>query len=411
MTETIQRDAGDKFKGPRLQKLRVVSLMLDAIQQSEKAFIYGATEYKEDVFVKRVTPDLSELYEQNKNFDSAVNFTFNSNQVTNTVVSFVDIWVDRSLSGKNIFLGYYTTAGIGKESTTELTKSIGIVLPDKPILELLKDKNFDHPNLLECVKKLIIAEYEKQYSSPGKKGHIETIKRFSDADWKQFLKCINWEFGECDEVALKEQILNKIKTCRYFNHQAKGRENAILAELLELFDERQKYSDVTEKFVHGSDIKVKFLEACSGQKEKADDPVWKMWEQIPAPSDKRNLVDKIRSVCSGFNPDKLSQLTRKVCRSLIEKDKFETDRSFLAARYRVFERCHEELFRILTEKGNVSELPETVVDEIISQLYGTAKNEIENNSEEFVYRFLSEAVIEGIILELFESCYLAFDMK
>ena len=37
----------------------------------------------------------------------------------------------------------------------------------------------------------------------------------SDNDWKKFLKCIKWEFGQCDEVILKEKILVKIRNCRF----------------------------------------------------------------------------------------------------------------------------------------------------------------------------------------------------
>lgn len=411
MIETIQRDAGDKFKGQRLQKLRVVSLMLDAVQESERAFVYGAIEHKEDVFVKKVTPDLSELYEQNKNYDVTVNFTFNSSQVTNTMVSFLDIWVERSMSKKNVFFGYYATASIGKESTTDYIKNSGLELPDKPILELLQKDDFEYPQLFECVKRLILAAYEKQYSAPDKRGYIDNINEFSNEDWKKFLKCIKWEFGEGDEVLLKEKVLGQIRNCRYFNHSANGKEGAILAELLELFDERQRYSDVTEKFVHGSDIKLKFLEACSISKDKSEDPVWRMWEEMTEPTDKRNLVDKINSVCTGFNPGKLSQLTRKVCRSLIEKEKFETDRNFLSAKYRIFERCHDELYKILSDRGDAKTMTEIEIDQIISQLYLIAKKEIEDGSQEFVYRFISESVIEGVLLELFESCYLSFDSQ
>lgn len=411
MIETIQRDAGDKFKGPRLQKLRVVSLMLDAVQETERAFVYGAIEHKEDVYVKKATPDLTELYEQNKNFDSSTNFTFNSSQVTNTMVSFLDIWIERSMSAKNVFFGYYTTASIGKESYTEFIKSSGMELPDKPILELLQAGNFDYPKLFDCVKKLIVAEYLKQYSKPEKKGFIENINNFSDEEWKNFLKCIKWEFGECDEVALKEKVLDKVRNCRFFSQVALGKEASILSELLELFDERQRYSDVTEKFVHGSDIKLKFLEASSVLKERSEDPIWKMWEEMPAPTDKRNLIDKINSVCPAFNQRKLSHLTRKVCRSLIEKETFETDRTFLSAKYRVFERCYDELTKLLEKNSDSKALAETDIDLMISHLYTVAKAEINSNSQEFVYRFMSESVIEGILLELFESCYLAFDFK
>jgi hypothetical protein len=155
----INREAGDKFKGARLQKLRVVELMLDSIEKSEKAHIYGAIEFEEDVSLSEATSVSTKTFlEQDKNFSTDLNFTLNSPAILNTLIGFLDIWISKNLSNKNVFLGFYSTRNIGKEIETAFIKMNNLDLPDKPILSLLKDKEFKYNNYFKSVITIIINE-------------------------------------------------------------------------------------------------------------------------------------------------------------------------------------------------------------------------------------------------------------
>src|SRR5690606_23434539 len=114
----------------------------------------------------------------------------------------------------------------------------------------------------------------------------------------------------------------------------------IFAQLMEMFDERQNIKDLTEKFVHASEIELVYLKAANQDNKLDDDPVWEMWQHLEK-TDSRNLSDKIKSVCNQFNGRKIQFYSQKVARSLIEQQRLTTDKSVLAVRYRIFEHCRE----------------------------------------------------------------------
>ena len=103
MQHTINREAGDKAKGPRLQRLRCISLFLDAITKSDDPHFYAAVEHKEDVYLKDGRTGIDYL-EQNKNFDSETSFTLNSPNILNTLVGFCDMWVEYGVKSKEVYL-------------------------------------------------------------------------------------------------------------------------------------------------------------------------------------------------------------------------------------------------------------------------------------------------------------------
>ena len=49
---TIKRET-DSHKGFRLQKMRVIELMLDTMDSVDNPFVYASTEHFEDVFIKK----------------------------------------------------------------------------------------------------------------------------------------------------------------------------------------------------------------------------------------------------------------------------------------------------------------------------------------------------------------------
>ncbi|THU41854.1 hypothetical protein FAM09_07070 [Niastella caeni] len=408
--ETINREAGDKAKGPRLQRLRCVSLVLDAIKNAENPHIYAAVEHKDDVFIKDASKS-SDYLEQNKNFDEATTFTFNSAPVLNTMVGFCDLWVEYIVKSKEVFLGFYTTRKVGKEYKTTEIKSLGIELPDKSILELLKNYELDHPNLLPCVKALILSEYKKQNSGKKGQGNIKNLEAFTDEDWKTFLKSIDWKFEEIDEEELQKQVIQKIKDCKYYSVTAlSGTEETILRNLLDLLDERQCIPDLLGRFVNTSDIKLIFYQVGGGQiQTKKDDPVYELWSKLPSPTDKRNLPDKIQAVCASFDTARKKQLVRRTAMSRVLQDANTADKSFLSLRYRIFDKCEEALLEYLKniKVENLNSSDEVM--KVFNLLFDVARKHIQTVSLDFKYSFSSDTVIEGIVLELFDSCFLALD--
>lgn len=411
MNDIIDRSAGDKFKGARLQKLRAIDLMLTSIQKSPRAHIYGAIEYEEDVYVAESSPEgKKRQFEQNKNYSTDSKFTLNSSAVLNSIVAFLDIWITKEESEKNIYLGFYSTREIGKESKTTFIKRNKLSLPDKPILEILQNKEPITGKVLNTITAIIINEYKQQYSTIGKVGFISVIEKYEEADWNKFFSVITWYFGAEDDRALKETLLKKIKASTYFNYSMEGKEEQILSTLMELVEERQNITEITEKFVYASDIKNVFLEVDAGTIRKPEDPTHQMWEKMTAPTDKRNLKDKIQAVCSDYKSTKMSLLSRSASAGIMEKQNFETEKSFLSLRYRVFHECQKELIKTLEENSTNRSFTEQELDKIIDNLNKTASECMKNLSSDYNYMLNSKNLIEGVILELFDSCFLAFDV-
>lgn len=404
---TINREAADKTKGFRLQKMRVLEYMLDGINSCEKPLFYSSIEHIEDVYIKDRANDGTELLEENKNYNPESKFTFNSHEVVNTLVSFIDIWFQYRFSD-NLKLSFYSTNNYTKEGSSNNIKANNIILPDKAILELLIAKEYTHPNLLYSVKKFIITEYKKQYSDPSHPGRIDVIEKMDDSQWKRFLLCIDWKFGEPDEVAKKAEVLTKIKSCKHFSQSHINKEEVIFSQLMELYDERQNLKDLTEKFIHSSEIELVFNRSNSSESALIADPVWEIWSKMPK-SDSRNIRDKIIDVCSGYNEKKIGQHALKVARSMIEQSSFSSDKSLLSLKYRVFEHCQDVLIKYLETKEEDFTLSEKEIDELLKSLNEEANSVIASLSTKYNYTHNNQKLIDGLILELFDSCYLAFN--
>jgi hypothetical protein len=409
MAQIINREAGDKAKGPRLQRLRCVTLVLDAIEKSHRPYIYAAVEHKEDVFVKDISAG-SDYLEQNKNYDNTSAFTFNSPEVINTMIGFCDIWVEYAVKSKDVYLGFYSTNSIGKENKTEAIKKLNIELPDKSILELLQEKKWDYKNLLESVKSLILEEYETQYSGKKGVGNIADLKAYKNEDWEKFLSSIDWKFGEFDEIETKRISLEKIKKCKFFDSSCIGRETSILRNLMDLLDERQCSPDILGKFVNSSDVELIFSQAGAQViTPRYDDPVYRIWASLPKPLDKRNIIDKIQDVCPSPNIKMLQRFSRKTGGAKILQHDKENDKSFLSLRYRIYEKCEQELSDYINKNSVNSQFSNDDIEKLFKHLFTCGKSYVDQISGEFSYSLKSEPVVEGIILELFDSCYLAID--
>jgi hypothetical protein len=403
--ETIDREAGDSGKGFRLQLIRAISLMLKSIEQDSNAVFFTAVENIEDVSHQVIKDGkVSTYFEEDKNYDLNGNFTIFSPPVINTLVSFFDIYIDQFRTSNGVFLGFYTTRNIGKERKKELDNGVTISLPDDPILELLQKSDVLSDDTVALVKLVIIEEYISQYKDKKSDGNLETLKSYSNDELRAFLRRITWKFGQENEDELKASVLKDIENSPLHNNAHIGKEHIIFCLLMEKLSERQNSKHLVDKLVHSSDVKLIFKEAESQASDESIDPTWKYISELEEDvSDKRNLKEKVLSVVKETSDRRITQLARKASSSKYEE--LEADKTFLSLKYRIFEACDEYFCRdSYNPPKNTSELDVTIGD-----LVAISMKDISALKADYKYTISNEKTVEGIIWNLFDSCFLAFE--
>lgn len=381
-------------------------MLFDSVEKSETALVYCSIENEEDVNHVDSTGEKTQYLEQNKQYDPDSSFTFNSSGVIGTVCNFIFCWKSKDFSS-SVRFGFYATNRAGRERSTEKIQTLNITLPDRAVLELLAEKTFDHPNLLPTVKALILDKVSDAANGSPEKSVFETIQSWQDSDWKDFLSKITWRFGQEDSTALQSALIQKIRTSKiYKNRDLSGREELILSRLVDLFDERQSKTPPTERFIYGADVKVAILEISTGA-DKIDDPTWRLWETMQT-SDKRNLKDKLLAVCSSFSDRKINSLSRKASQGLALHQQSDRDKRILSVRYRVYDVCKDVLDQFIEENAGKS-LTDESIELKIEELVTVAKARLDALEADHNYPVKTAESVKGILLELVDSCYLAFD--
>ncbi|MGO2391281.1 MAG: hypothetical protein ACTH69_04220 [Halomonas sp.] len=403
--ETIDREAGDSGKGFRLQLIRAIKLMLKTIKQDTNTVFFTAVENLEDVSHQTIIDgEVSNYFEEDKNYDLTGNFTIFSPPVTNTLVSFFDIYVDQFRTSNNVYLGFYTTRNVGKERKTKLDSGEEITLPGKPILEILQSLGEASDETVSLVKNILVEEYASQYKEKLKSGNLETLRSITVGGFKEFLSKILWHFGQEDEHALKQTVLKKIENSPLYNNAHIGKENIIFCLLMDRLSERQNSKDLVDKLVHSSDVKLIFKEAESQIPDESIDPTWRYIAELEKDvTDKRNLKEKVLSVIEDISERRIRQLARKASGSKYEER--EADKSFLSLKYRVFEACDEYF------TNDMYAAPESGsdLDSVLKILASKAVEDIAKLKTDYRYTISNDKTIEGIIWNLFDECFLAFD--
>jgi hypothetical protein len=404
-TETIDREAGDSGKGLRLQLIRAIKLMLETIKQDTNTVFFTAVENLEDVSHQIIVDgNVSNYFEEDKNYDLSGNFTIFSPPVTNTLVSFFDIYIDQFRTSNNVYLGFYTTRNVGKERKNKLDSGKEVTLPNKPILEILQSLDDASAETVSIVKDILTEEYSSQYKEKAKSGYLETLQGLTVGKFKEFLSKILWHFGQEDEDDLKQTVLTNIENSPLHNNAHIGKENIIFCLLMDKLGERQNSKNLVDKLVHSSDVKLIFKEAESQIPDESIDPTWRYISELEkGVTDKRNLKEKVLSVIADISDRRVKQLARKASGSKYEER--EADKSFLSLKYRVFEAC-EEFFL-----NDGYEVPENGndLDAILKTLVSKAVEDISKLKADYKYTISNDKTIEGIIWNLFDGCFLAFD--
>ena len=404
LNNAINREASDKTKGFRLQKLRALKLMLETLEQQDTVSFYTAIEDVEDVsHTSHSSDDIQKYYEEDKNYDPDKSFTVFTSCVKNTLVSFFDIFVHTWKSSEQIKLGFYTTASIGKEKKTLIVNQTEVALPKDPILKSLSSDDAISDDVAAVVHKVLLEEYKEQYSKKPGKGYLQTLENIDLSDFKKFLQQISWHFGEVDEQVLKQEVIELIKASKLHNARHENKEETIFAILMELLDSKQNAPSLALKVVHASDVKYEFKKAESEGDDGIADPTWSQLKQLETEIvDKRNLAEKITSVCPEYAAEKLKHLARLACRSKTEQESH--GKSFLSLKYRAYEACSNFFFN---NKTSIS--TEAEVDALIKELQVHANQNVNTLKEEYHYPVCNSHAVDGLVMDLIDSCFISFD--
>lgn len=404
-TATINRSAAPSAKGPRLQRIRVALFILDAVAQRENVQAYAAVEVEGDAFLATATAAQSTAYsEEDKNYDADGAFTFVSDAVLNSLVIFIDQWLNWQFS-KTLRFGFYATVAVGKEKHAGRVKDLNLTLPSKPILELLHARDYSDCSLLPCVKALILSEYEKQYSKSASQGHLQTLQSWQDQPWKDFLGLVSWLFAHEDEAAAWKQLVEAVKKCRFYNESHEAKEDIVASALLDLFDQKQLASDYGERFVHASEVALLFRKVAAGELCGID-PTWRAWKDVPPPTDTRNVTEKLTAACPSVSKAALSRYQRRTAAGLVELEEHSQDKNVVAMRFQIYDVCEEAISQ-LTAKA--SGMTEGELESELARLTQAALVRVNQRANEYGYAHKTEAFIRGLVLELFDSCFLSLD--
>lgn len=402
----IDREAKGLIKALRLQKLRAVLHLLNHIENNPDEDIAVAIEIIEDVYVLK---EDSETFEQNKNYDPNSKFTINSEEILNSICSFLDIWVDNELS-ESLNFCFLSTNLIGKESNTNRTNRLKLNLPKEKIIEELKSNDEARIKAVGLIVKEIVFDYykEKYTDNSDSERTINALPFISDESWYGFLKQIDWIFGYVSVEELERLVISKIQSCKYYSkYDNKEQQNQIKANLIDLVEEQTLKKQKHFRLIGLSHVELKFANAIYQRTGLAIDNVYKLWEKIDKPTDYRNLRDKILAVCPNYNSKKLAQLERTASMAKVSESSLKNSTKYLALKYRVFDFCDRELDKSIIENNNV--FTEEEIEKIIDVINKGCLIEFEDLKTQYDYGISRKGVIFELFIEFIDSCYLSFD--
>jgi len=402
--KVIDRSASESAKGPRLQRLRASLFLVQSLANDGNIQAYVSVETEGDVLFTTATAVKTDAYsEEDKNYSDEGNFTFVSPSVLNSVVIFADQWIERKFSLKVRF-GLYTPVDVAKERNAGRVQELGLTLPAKPVIELLRLGDFTDSALLPCVHALIVDEYKRQYARAKLVGHAELIERWDENTLKEFLSRITWLFCAANEQECETQVIDAIKTCAHYRDSHEGKESLILSALLELLDKKQLAADHVERFVHTSDLLLIFCQVESGTLTYPD-PTWEAWAKLPTPEDQRNVGEKFLAACPRLKKSALNRYQRQTAAGHMELQAHAQDKSVLALRYQVYDVCESAVAGLAEKQASMTQ------DELENEVERLIRVAIERikGRPEYAYKFRNEPFLKSIVLSLFDSCFLSLD--
>lgn len=404
-TNVINREAGDKTKGFRFQKLRAAIRFLQRADANRDGQVLCAMELLEDSVIFDSTGNALVSGEENKLYTSGL--SFNSAAIRNTLVAFLDLYFAYSQSPE-LKLGVFASADVAQERVSgELLQAFGLEKKQKQygILKKLIEGESLTAEEQTVTRAIATKEYAEQYKG-AEKGFSAMVNAMSDADFQKFLRSIEWSVSSETNDELENEALAQITGCRFYSYRHERLEATILAVLLNELEKRSGKVGVMDRLLTTDTLKLIFQETLLDipQSERPFDPAAEDWEGLEA-TDLRNLAEKLLAICPDMPASVIGTLARRC--SLARKVEPGGEREMKGLLRRVLDVCENDLLK--------KTLPATMsrddVLQIIDDLTTTVEQHYASLRQSYRYKSRDHATLKGAVLSLFDDCYLALDQQ
>lgn len=400
----ISREAGDKTKGFRFQKLRAAIRFLERVRDSRGKQVQCALEFLEDSVVVGGSGESLISAEENKYYGTGI--SLNSPTLRNTLTAFLDLYFAFQRS-KDLKFGVYASAELAQERlSAEFRKGLGLEAKQK-FYSILEQLTLGI-ELDEEESKVAFAIVRKEYYEAYKgktTGFKKLLEDMELSEFKAFIESIDWKVTNDTNESLEHAALHLIRTCQYFNYRHKGLESYLLSALLDELEKRSGAETAPGRLISTDTLRIIFNEILFAPVEdrRTEDPAWEGWAGVET-ADFRNLAQKIQSACPDFSPGLLKALARSC--SLARSVPAEEQKEMKALLRRILDVCEVHL---LTNCLDSVELTQKQVLDMIDELVILAEHHVATLRGRYRYTLHDAQSIKGAVLTLFDDCYLAFD--
>lgn len=404
MRARANREVSDKYKGFRLQKLRLILRMFLLLKDDSTRKIIGAIEYKDDVYIQ--DNQNNELLEQNKEYTN--DFSFNNDEIIKSIINFLDNYLE-SERDNQMFFCFYTNVNYRKEYKAGVLREISLTPLEKPILYYLEN-NIYNDNVISIIKKVIIYKYNKQYATGSTDEFFEEIKSFTNNDWIRFLEKVKFEFGEPNSIELEDKVIAEIKGSDFYDISHIGKEDIIKRYLLDIIDEKMCKSNPFQKIIQSEQIELIFYKVLDEVDNKKIDPVHSAWKNgIDKLSENiyRNIEEKIIAVSPDFPKKSINRLKVEATICIAELNELDSRiaNSLKVRVYNAMSKYFDEKFEYKDEYSSFQLKKE------INNIKEEAKEYIKRLKDDYNYGLNNDDIIENLVSSLINECYHCFERE
>ena len=139
--------------------------------------------------------------------------------------------------------------------------------------------------------------------------------------------------------------------------------------------------------------------------DKPIDPAWKAFDTLEN-EDFRNLKDKYKAVSDVITNKTLKRLSRQATNSK-RITGAEFGREYVSLRYKVFEIGEEFIEQLSLD--HTKKYSEEELDQIVEEIVSITEKQISDWKKTYKIRINDRTSLKGIVLSLFDDCFLAFD--
>lgn len=125
-------------------------------------------------------------------------------------------------------------------------------------------------------------------------------------------------------------------------------------------------------------------------------------------TDKRNLIDKVLDVIPNFSKIRMQRMARDLANGKSEMTSYILPRDMSAIKYRVFDKCRA-ILEDFVEQNTDTVLTTDQIDELIEKFTVCGFQIFEEKAKMFRYPKMDKDLMEKMILDLINECYLSFD--